>query len=162
QSMKGKGATFIAYFPRTEQAPKWTLSPAPEKPAAAEDRTILVVDDEEAIRLLGKTILEHDGHRVLTAGDGLEAIEIFTGKKEEVDLVILDLTMPDRSGGEVLEQLRRIKPEVRVIISSGHRTEHPLDLAGVSFLQKPYRPADLLRMVNEVFLNSAEEPDAGD
>ena len=156
ESAKDEGTTFWVYFPRTEQIPVPTPSSSSEKPATVGGKTILLVDDEEAIRHLGKTILEQKGYRVLTAEDGRETIEIFSEKKNEIDLVILDLTMPHRSGGEVLRQLRQIEPKVSVIVSSGHRTDHSLDLADILFLPKPYRPNDLLRMVTEALRESSQ------
>jgi PAS domain S-box-containing protein len=155
QSVKGEGTTFSVYFPRTKRKPVSILSASSEKPSMDGGKTVLFVDDEEAIRLLGKTILELQGYRVLTAGDGREAIEIFSKKKEEIDLVILDLTMPQRSGGEVLIQLRQIDPKLKVILSSGHRTDSSSDFADVLFLPKPYRPDDLLRTVMEAFRQSS-------
>lgn len=149
QSAKDEGTTFSIYFPRTEQAAAAARFAAAERPVTNGGRTILLVDDEEAIRLLGKMILEQKGYQVLTAGDGRGTIEIFSGKKEEIDLLILDLTMPHLSGEEVLRQLRRISPTLKVIVSSGQRTV-PSSFKNVSFLPKPYRPDDLLRTVIEV------------
>lgn len=154
-SAKGKGTTFWVYFPRTKQTPVSITSPSPEKPATGGGKTILFVDDEEAIRLLGRTILEHGGYQVLTAGDGREAIEIFSQNRNEIDLVILDLTMPHQSGGEVLRQLRQIDPELKIIVSSGHRTDHSFEFTNVLFLPKPYRPNDFLRTVMEAFRQSS-------
>jgi two-component system cell cycle sensor histidine kinase/response regulator CckA len=149
ESAKGEGTTFSVYFPRSKQAVLSPVSPISEKPPTGGGETILMVDDEEAIRLLGKTILEQKGYRVLTAGDGRETMAIFSAKKEEIDLIILDLTMPHQSGGEVLRQLRQIDPRMKVIVSSGHRTDHSFDFTDLFFLSKPYRPDDLLRTVLE-------------
>jgi len=154
QSAKDEGTMFRVYFPRTERSPVPASSSLFEKPATAEGKTVLLVDDEEAIRLLGKTILEHEGYRVLTAEDGRETVEVFSQKRGEIDLVILDLTMPHRSGGEVLRQLRQIEPEVKVIISSGHRTDSSLN--DVLFLPKPYRPNDLLRIVMDALRQTSD------
>ncbi|TAK02544.1 MAG: PAS domain S-box protein [Candidatus Manganitrophaceae bacterium] len=150
QSAKDQGTTFRLYFPQTLQPPLSTQMLSSEQPAADAGKTILIVDDEEAIRLLGKTILELKGYQVLTAGSGKETIEIFANKKGEIDLVILDLNMPHLSGDEVLRQLRQIGPKLRVIVSSGHRTEPSGYLKDVSYLPKPYRPDDLLRTVSDV------------
>ncbi|WDT74425.1 MAG: response regulator [Candidatus Manganitrophus sp.] len=114
------------------------------------------MDDEEAIRDLGRAILEQKGYQVLTAGDGREVIEIFSKEKETIDLVILDVMMPHRSGGEVLRQLRQIDPKLKIIMSSGHRTDHSFDFTNVLFLPKPYRPDDLLRRVMEALQQPSE------
>ncbi|MBI3805293.1 MAG: PAS domain S-box protein [Nitrospirae bacterium] len=156
QSAKGKGTTFSIYFPLTKQSPASTAPPLSEKPALHGGKTILLVDDEEAIRHLGKTILEHKGYRVLTAADGRETIDLFSKKKDEIDLIILDMTMPHRSGGEVLQQLRQIDPKLKVIVSSGHRSGQTFDLTDVTFLPKPYRPNDLLRTVMDALRQTSE------
>src|SRR5579884_2208265 len=148
QSAKNEGTTFRIYFPPTKQAPLSPLVPS-EKPATDGGKTILIIDDEEAIRLLGKKILEHKGYRVLTVGDGRESLEIFSQRKEEVDLVILDLMMPHLSGEEILRQLLQIGPTLKVIVSSGHRTDPSACLSNVTYLPKPYRPDELLRTVAE-------------
>ncbi|WDT75949.1 MAG: PAS domain S-box protein [Candidatus Manganitrophus sp.] len=150
QSAKEEGTTFRIYFPQTEQSPLSSQTLSSERPATEGGKTILLVDDEEAIRLLGKTILEYKGYKVLTAGNGLETIALLSGKKKEVDLIILDLTMPHLSGEEVLRQLHQIGPDLKVIVSSGHRTEHASYFKKISYLPKPYRPDDLLRTVAEV------------
>ncbi len=150
QSAKEEGTTFRIYFPQTRQSPVSAKALSSEKPATDGGKTILLVDDEEAIRLLGKTILEYKGYQVLTAGNGLETMEILSGKKNEIDLIILDLTMPHLSGEEVLRQIQKIDPDLKVIVSSGHRTEQTSSLANVSYLPKPYRPDDLLRTVSAV------------
>jgi PAS domain S-box-containing protein len=150
QSAKEEGTTFGIYFPQTEQSPLSSQTLSSERPAMEGGKTILLVDDEEAIRLLGKTILEYKGYKVLTAGNGLETIALLSGKKKEVDLIILDLTMPHLSGEEVLRQLHQIGPDLKVIVSSGHRTEHASYFKKISYLPKPYRPDDLLRTVAEV------------
>lgn len=147
ESEKDEGTTFRVYFPWTDRALILPSSPSSEKPHTNGEEIILIVDDEEAVRDLGKTILENNGYQVLTAGDGRETIEIFSKKKEEIDLVILDLTMPHLSGKEVLRQLRHISPEIKVIVSSGHRTDLSSDFKNVLSLPKPYRSEDLLRAV---------------
>src|SRR5262249_59162849 len=80
---------------------------------------ILVVDDEGMVRNLVSTMLERRGFRVHVAADGDEALAIYGQRAAEIDLVLLDLTMPRRAGLQVLEELRRLNPEVRVIVASG-------------------------------------------
>ncbi|MCG3117142.1 MAG: PAS domain S-box protein [Candidatus Manganitrophus sp. SA1] len=150
QSAKEEGTTFRIYFPQTEQSPLSSQTLSSERPATEGGKTILLVDDEEAIRLLGKTILEYKGYKVLTAGNGLETIALLSGRNKEIDLIILDLTMPHLSGEEVLRQLDQIGPNLKVIVSSGHRTEDASYFKKISYLPKPYRPDDLLRTVAEV------------
>lgn len=151
-SVVGEGSMFKVYFPPTR------ISGAAERDRKDEaivggDETILLVDDEESIRELGRTILEPYGYTVLLAEDGPKAVDLFERAEEGIDLVILDIMMPVRSGWEVLERFRAISPEIKVIVSSGY------DLAGqeqalckdshVEFLPKPYSPTDLARRVRK-------------
>lgn len=109
--------------------------------------TILLVDDEESIRSLGKAMLSRLGFETVTAADGREAVEIYAAQKENIHMVILDLTMPKMNGEETLKELMLINPDVKVIISSGY-TEYEIAsrfsgnaLAG--FIQKPYKMKSL-------------------
>jgi two-component system, cell cycle sensor histidine kinase and response regulator CckA len=106
------------------------------------------------IRDLGRTILQHNGYRVLLAQDGAEALDIYRRERGRIDLVILDLTMPRLSGREALRQIRAIDPAVRVLFASG-KIARPLPdndegEGSVSFVGKPYRPEELARRVRAV------------
>ncbi|MGB3400312.1 MAG: PAS domain S-box protein [Candidatus Deferrimicrobiaceae bacterium] len=153
-SEPGTGTTFRCYFPRSTDSPEEvTAVPGPHRPSQGKE-TILFVDDEEMIRDLGVQILTMQGYRVLTARDGPQAIEKFLAGGETVDLVLLDLTMPNMSGLEVLERIRKINPLAKVVLSSGHRADDdhsPERISGASaFLPKPYRADELARIVREV------------
>jgi two-component system response regulator FlrC len=103
--------------------------------------TILVIDDEAIIREAMIDLLEVSGHEVVTAADGRSAVAYLADMTNRVDLVFLDLKMPDMSGGAVLGELRVLRPQVPVVITSGYgREEAVRDLAGatVDFLQKPF------------------------
>lgn len=142
-SEPGKGTTFRILLP-AEAANIYTQD---NNAAASSEKwhgsgTILMVDDEEIIRNLGKAMLSKLGFNVVTAADGREAIDIYKKSGSGIDMVILDLTMPRMNGEETLKELVTIDPEVRVIISSGY-TEFEITpkfakkaLAG--FIQKPY------------------------
>jgi CheY-like chemotaxis protein len=105
------------------------------------------VDDEESIRGLGQRLLSRLGFHVLTAVDGRDALEVYVQHKDEIVLVLLDLTMPRMGGEETLRELRRLDPEVRVVLSSGYAESEVTsrfsgdDIAG--FVQKPYSLDDL-------------------
>jgi DNA-binding NtrC family response regulator len=108
----------------------------------------LLVDDEPMICRLGQTVLERQGYRVLLAEDGLEAVEIYQQEMGGIDLVILDLTMPRLSGLEALKRLKRLDPDVCVLLASGYNSEQLAqdreeDIAG--FVEKPFRPDDLTK-----------------
>jgi PAS domain S-box-containing protein len=149
----GRGTTvtvLLAGTAVTPEAPDRSLGP----PAAANDgATVLVVDDEETVRAVARAVLERSGFTVLTASDGREGIEVFTAHSAEIDAVLLDMTMPAMSGPEVFAQLRAVRPDARVVLSSGYTEEDTRrrlpagDIAG--FIQKPYRPAQLVEAMHE-------------
>ena len=115
---------------------------------------VLVIDDEEGIRMVAQRTLERAGLQVITASDGREGLKVFEETKDELSLVILDLTMPHLNGEEALVEMRQINPDVPVILTSGYNEQEistrfeGQELAG--FIQKPFRPTVLLAMVERV------------
>ena len=114
---------------------------------------ILVVDDEVIVRSLLKTILKHDGHDVVEAGDGIEAVEIH--RKEPADLVMVDLVMPKMNGLDTILEMRELHAETRFIVMTGALpslldSENMASMLGDALtLAKPMTPPDLLRTVHE-------------
>ncbi len=150
-SEPGKGTTFEVYLPVAEES-KHREAHTSKKKSPPGSGTILLADDEEVIRTLGKTILERCGYEVLLAADGKEAINTYLKEKDSIDLVILDLSMPLLSGREVLQQIHVVNPATRVIISSGYGEEDVAasrELGATGYITKPYRPDDLTRKVRE-------------
>ena len=143
ESRAGKGTTFCAYFPEAMGFLEETPALPETSPSRRGKETVLFADDEELIRDLGRQVMEMHGYTVILAEDGIRAIELFRSNREVIDLVVLDLTMPQRSGMEVLRAIRNIDPGARVILSSGSPPAEPVP--GTSFLPKPYR-ADMLAM----------------
>jgi CheY-like chemotaxis protein len=115
---------------------------APQRPTTGSGTSILVVDDERAVRRALQRILERDGHAVSVAEGGREALEIFAQRWRNFSLVILDVMMPDLDGREVLRRMREVNPAVCAILSSGFTVESDptLTTAGAVLLQKPYTP----------------------
>lgn len=115
---------------------------------------ILVVDDEEMILSLATKILTRQGYEVITAYSGDEGLKRYGQQPSQIDLLLLDLTMPGLSGFETLRRARKISPELPCIISSGQladRDDIPDDLKnGLHFLQKPYRAEQLSNLVNKI------------
>lgn len=140
----GKGSSFKVLFPALEQAGKdgGTDRGGRGKGLWRGRGTVLLVDDEESLRALGAKMLGQMGLTVLTAPDGCEAVKCYRESGGDIDLVMLDLTMPRMDGAETFGELRRINPEVRVVMASGYSKDDVLarfpgrGLAGV--VQKPY------------------------
>ena len=148
-----KGTTFKIYLP---VAAKETQPDDNEKhdEVRGGTETILLVDDEEVIRNLGKKILERYGYTVLLAADGHEGLNLYLNQRDRIDLIILDISMPHVSGYEFLDRLRFAAPEAKVIISTGY-AEHgdpelPQRLDVVAYVAKPYQALELVRRVREV------------
>ncbi len=127
-------------------APDLTATPPPP----ARGNTVLLVDDEEMIRLLGRSVLEAAGYTVLEAEDGADALDLFAARHADIDLVVLDLTMPRMSGREAYQRMAEIAPAARVLLSSGYSADDLSDVTGaVGLLAKPYRPAELIAAVRQ-------------
>lgn len=149
RSQKGQGATFEIFLPASQAAPQ-VLNPR-EGQIIPGRGTILVVDDEPLLRRVAKKLLQKLGYSVLEASSGQQALEIFQEKKEEIDLVLLDLIMPGLTGLQTLERLRALKPEVPVLLCSGYEDGDGQDLPPeVSFLSKPFPLETLSQRVSEV------------
>ena len=151
-SEKGHGTTFNIYLPASDQ--KVALREMPTQDILKGQETILVVDDEKIITDVTKGILEQIGYQVLIARSGNEAVEIFGANKDRIDLVIMDMIMPGMNGGEAYDRLKAIKPDVKVILSSGYSLNgmaKDIMARGIkAFIQKPFRMEDLSRIIREV------------
>jgi CheY-like chemotaxis protein len=159
-SEPGRGTTFRILFPCSHKeavkASKEALNieSFQGKGKGLAINKVLVIDDEEGIRMVAQRTLERAGLQVITASDGREGLKVFEETKDELSLVILDLTMPHLSGEEVLVKMRQINPDVPVILTSGYNEQEistrfeGQELAG--FIQKPFRPTVLLAMVERV------------
>ncbi|RMH19077.1 MAG: response regulator [Acidobacteria bacterium] len=152
ESEAGGGTTIRVSFPAYDQeALDWPPLPAGEGADFEGSGTVLVVDDESTVRDVARACLEEHGFTVLTAADGHQAVEIYRRKGGEIALVLLDMTMPELDGEGTFAALREIRPEVKVILSSGYdekqATGRFAEVRPQGFVQKPYRPADLLLAV---------------
>jgi PAS domain S-box-containing protein len=151
-SEPGRGTTFQIFLPAAQS--KVTEAPVREEKSAKGKGTVLVVDDEEVVRRTAQSVLERAGFRVLFANNGRECVETFGTIPDEIDLVLLDMSMPLMSGEEALGHMQKIRPDVRVILSSGFSEAEAIQhfsgkgLAG--FLEKPYTSARLAESIGKL------------
>jgi two-component system, cell cycle sensor histidine kinase and response regulator CckA len=148
----GHGTTFNIYLPETN---KDVLSESsPENGLIRGSATILLVDDEEMIIEVGKAMLERMGYRVMVCRQGQAAVKEITERGNEIDLVILDLIMPGMDGGQTFDSIRRIRPEMPVLLSSGYaingHANEIMQRGCNGFIQKPYNIAELSSKVRSV------------
>ncbi|MBU2488480.1 MAG: response regulator [Proteobacteria bacterium] len=153
----GQGAVFRVYLPAGQGAGAETDA-ATHSPVRGTG-TILLVDDEESVRLVGEEMLTRLGYVVHPAAGGREALEIFRRFKDRIDGVILDLVMPEMGGSQVFEALRQESPGIRILLSSGfdedERAAPLLMCGGAGFIQKPFTLDRLSEMLTSI-LNQVE------
>jgi len=156
-SDQGAGTTFTTFLPTSRAT--LAAAPAPGAPASpvitGEGVTLLFVEDESAVRRVGRVILEREGFRVITAESGREALAIWRARRDEIDALVTDIVMPGGvSGGELAVALRGDAPGLPVVLTSGHSNADDPGRAMVAardalFLKKPYRPRELIAIVRE-------------
>ncbi|MDF1615515.1 c-type heme family protein [Desulfurivibrio dismutans] len=156
-SEPGRGTVMKVLFPiakDAEQASSAVTAETRIDPDWRGSGTILLVDDEEMVRDTGAAILRAKGFDVLTAGDGREAVDIFKQQPGRIDCVVLDMNMPVMDGAEAFQELRKIQPDIPVLLASGYSAQeivqrfHGGELAG--FIQKPYQIDKLLEELQKI------------
>jgi PAS domain S-box-containing protein len=151
-SEKGHGTTFSIYLPASDQSVQKTSEPYER--IIKGDETVLLVDDEEVVIDVGVQLLNKLGYNVLEAGSGKEAIQLFGEWCNKIDIVILDMIMPDIGGGEVYDRIKEIDPQVKVLLSSGYSIDGQatdiLERGCNSFIQKPFNMKVLSKKIREV------------
>jgi signal transduction histidine kinase/ActR/RegA family two-component response regulator len=153
ESEPGEGATFTVYLPRVEAVSDSSDGPLGEElPPGIE--TILLVEDEPAVRDLARELLTRQGYRVLDATSGEGAIRQAEGHLGQIDLLLTDVVMPGMSGGELGVRLQAVRPDLALLYTTGYTDDvivrHGVDEGRAAFLTKPFTPAELLRKVREV------------
>jgi len=151
-SKKGHGTTFLIYLPASDQSVQKTMETYER--IIKGDETVLLVDDEEVVIDVGIQLLKKLGYNVLEAGSGKEAIRVFSEKSDKVDIVILDMIMPDIGGGEVYDRIKEIDPQVKVLLSSGYSIDGQatdiLERGCNGFVQKPFNMKVMSTKIREV------------
>jgi CheY-like chemotaxis protein len=153
-SVPTRGSTFTVYLPQVP-APSAETAAAPAAPVlpSGGPETVLLVEDEPAVRNLARRALQRFGYRVLEAGNGDAAIGMSRDARDPIALLLTDIVMPGMSGRELAQRLSAERPSMRVLYTSGYpdAAGHPQELeATVAYLSKPYTPEDLARKVREV------------
>lgn len=150
----GKGTEFKVYLPVTHSNETDGTQADHHELLAGHGELILLVDDEESIREVSKTLLEANGYKVLVASDGIEALALYTEHKEEVRAVLIDMMMPSMDGPTTIRVLQKINPQVKIIGVSGLVSNHKMiELVGScvkTFLPKPYTSNELLKNLQTV------------
>jgi PAS domain S-box-containing protein len=148
-SVVGQGTTFRVCLPFSESAVQAPIARLTEFPGGTE--SVLIVDDEAALRQLLETSLSRKGYTVTTAGDGLEAIDVLGRGEKKFDIVLLDLNMPGATGIEVLKVLKITQPQTKVLVLTGHLTPETRaefeSLGQKTFVRKPYTLDELGRQI---------------
>jgi CheY-like chemotaxis protein len=151
-SKRDRGTTFNIYLPASEKGAVKTVT-APNRNVKGTE-TVLFVDDEEVIRQASKELLETMGYRVLLAKDGKEATELYEKRQNEIDIVLLDIVMPNMGGGEAYDTLKEINPDIKVLLFSGYsidgQASEILERGADSFVQKPFSIKELSGKIREV------------
>jgi PAS domain S-box-containing protein len=154
QSAPGAGTVFRIYLPRVDAAVVFGLTPAETVQVPRGTGTILLAEDEAAVRGLASVILRSCGYQVLEAGDGPEALRLLQQRTGPLHLLVTDVMMPHMNGVQLAERVRQLRPDVRVLYISGYTDDimvpHGGPTTGQEFLQKPFTPMSLAQKVRAV------------
>ena len=161
-SRLGSGTTFRIFIPAVKQEEHETASSSRTEGVPLEsEATVLLVDDEEALREVGREILEAFGYAVITAKNGEEALEILRSSGKDIDLVILDLIMPGMGGQQCLAQILQKKPYQKIIVASGYaatgQAKEVLDQGAMAFISKPYDLEKMMKLIEQVMAAPSTE-----
>jgi PAS domain S-box-containing protein len=153
QSEVNKGSTFTVYLPVVESPIREKKERKPQTPLKGKE-TVLIAEDDIAVRTLMKDILESYGYTVMEATDGEDAIRVFKEYKDEIQLILMDVVMPKMNGKAAYDEAERIKPGIKALFTSGYAADI-IHQKGIiektyNFITKPVLPDDLLRKVREV------------
>ena len=153
-SAPGRGSTFRIYFPRVTALDEIRTKPEPAGTAIAEHRTVLLVDDEQALRKLTAKMLLSMRFTVLEAQNAFHAMEIARQSETVIDVILTDIMMPDMSGIDLAERMSTLRPETKVLFMSGYAdgeiARHREVKSGMAILRKPFTQDELARHLEDV------------
>ncbi len=163
-SEKGQGSTFNIYLPaaiKQDENDRYAEADASaDMPLCTE--TILLVDDEAIVQDVASAMLKTLGYTVITAQDGPTALEIYQQRQSGIDLVILDMVMPDMGGGEVFDEIKKINPKAKVLLSSGYslngQASRIIDRGCDGFIQKPFTINDISKQLRRILGQTPKQP----
>nr|MBA2431157.1 response regulator [Chthoniobacterales bacterium] len=163
ESEPDAGTTFSIYLPTGPLPASAGEGSTYTPPPSRAPQTILLVEDEEQLRDLGVEVLQGEGYRVITARDGVEAVELFTAHRDEIGLVVCDLGLPRLGGRDAFMQMKEVKPSVRAIVASGYleptlRSEI-LKAGVIDTIQKPYDFGELIEKIRAIIGKAHSEDD---
>ncbi len=160
-SQEGDGSSFRLYFPIAHSGPAGKPAPVATLPSTRGSESILLVEDDETVRVLARETLITQGYSVFEVGNGLEAIEFLEKSPSRIDLLLSDTIMPKMGGMELFQRVASTRPNLRILLMSGYSgDETPLPILAqspVAFLQKPFSPTELCRTVRQVLDRRPEE-----
>jgi PAS domain S-box-containing protein len=148
------GTTFNVYLPRVEDEKILPRETKAQESLVHGSGMILMIDDEEHLRITTSEILKSCGYEVITASDGIKGISAYSERQTDINMVLLDMAMPIMSGREVYKELRKINPQIKVLLTSGfkedERVRQVIELGVNGFIQKPFSMIDLSKKVADI------------
>ncbi len=154
ESSEGEGTAFHIYLPLIKEAKRLEQPELHYDVVKGEGETVLLVDDEKDVREIGEAVLKNLNYKVLIAADGEEAVKIFKGNRDSIDLVILDLVMPRMGGAIAAEMMRNLSPDVPVVFATGYDREDAMACTALpeksTLITKPYKVGELSQVIRRL------------
>jgi CheY-like chemotaxis protein len=161
-SKLGSGTTIQVYLPRVEEAIEVVEAPKPVVRSLEGKETILVVEDDDAVRRMTLEFLRIKGYILIEARSAAEAIQLLQHHEETIDLVLTDVVMPGMKGRELVERLGQLHPNLKVLFMSAYAEDDAINIGilspGTAFIEKPFSPDELAAKVRDVLGTNPGQP----